>query len=133
MSRYVPYHAESQVMARQLCAGVRDPAERYRIITGYVTRNFQYDYIRAAKIAKLKGQYPDVDGCWKTHMGVCMDTAALTVGMLRAVGIRCYLCIGHAGAAYHAWVQAYIGGKVLLYDHDNQAKLPVKYTMEKHY
>lgn len=130
MSKYVPYHAESQGMAKQLCSGIRDPVKKLEIITGYVSGSIGYDYIRATKVAKLKGQYPDVSGCWSKHMGICLDTAALTVGMLRAVGIRAYLCIGHADRNYHAWVEAIINGQTFRYDHDGKAN---NYNVERKY
>ena len=131
MSKYVPYHAESRRKAMEICGLIRDdPVKKFKFVTEYVSRCFGYDYIRAKQVAKLKGQLPDVDGCWRKRMGICMDTAALTTGMLRAVGINAYMCIGHADGNYHAWVQAKIGDQVYRYDHDGKAK---KYTVERKY
>ena len=130
MSKYVPYHAESQGFAKQLCRGISDPVKKLKIITSYVSGSIGYDYIRATQVAKLKGQYPDVSGCWSKHMGICLDTAALTVGMLRAVGIRAYLCIGHADRNYHAWVEVEINGQTYRYDHDGKAN---NYNVERKY
>lgn len=130
MSRYVPYHAESQVFAKQLCRGISDPLERFKMVCDYLNRTVAYDYVRAVQLAKLKGQYPDVKRVWDRRIGICMDIAALATGMFRAVGIKCYYCVGHADSNYHAWVQAYIGKQMHLYDHNGKAK---KYIVERAY
>ena len=127
MSPYTPYHAESAQYARQLCRDASTTLEKYRIITSYISRIICYDYIRAAQIAKLKGQRPDIDGCWRKHMGICMDIAALTHNMLNSVGIKSYVCIGYADRQYHAWVEAVIKSVRYRYDHDGKAK---RYTVK---
>jgi len=127
MSFYTPYHEESAKFARQLCKDTRSQLEKYRLITSYISRTVCYDYVRAANIAKLKSQRPDIDGCWSKHMGICMDVAALAHNMLKAVGIRSYVCIGYADRQYHAWVEVYIGRSHYRYDHSGKAK---KYTIK---
>ena len=128
-SMYLPYHAESRVKARELVHDIRDPTEKYKAITNFVTRMFRYDYIRAIQIPKKNG-LPDVDRCWNTKLGICLDIAAMTVGMLRAVGLKAYLCIGYADRQYHAWVETRINGKMLRYDHTGKAK---SYKKERQY
>lgn len=128
-SMYLPYHAESRVKARELVKDIRDPTERYKTITDFVTKNFRYDYIRAIKIPKKNG-LPDIDHCWNTKMGVCLDIAAMTVGMLSAVGFKSYLCIGFADQCWHAWVETVVNGKRVRYDHTGKAK---KYKKERQY
>ena len=130
MSYYTPFHAESARYARQLCKTASTPLEKYRLITSYISRVIGYDFVRAVRIAKLKGQRPDISGCWTRHMGVCMDTAALTHNMLRAVGVRSYVCIGYADRQYHAWIEADIGSAHYRYDHDGKAK---QYTIKRRY
>lgn len=125
MSIYTPYHEESAKFAKQLCKNATSQLEKYSLITNYISRTFCYDYIRAIKIAKLRGQRPDIKGCWAKHMGVCMDTAALVHNMLKAVGVRSYVCIGYADGQYHAWVEAYIGTSKYRFDLSGKAK---KYT-----
>lgn len=127
MSPYTPYHEESAQYARQLCRNASTTLDKYRLITSYISRVIRYDYVRAAQIAKLKGQRPDISGCWSRHMGICMDTAALTHNMLRAVGIRSSVCIGYADRQYHAWIEADIGTSHYRYDHDGKAK---RYTIK---
>lgn len=129
MSKYVPHHAPSAAYAKELTADLRSPLEKYTAITSYVSRMIRYDYIRAIKIPK-KGGLPDVPHVWQTHMGICLDTAALTVGMLRAVGLQSYLCIGHADRQYHAWVETTINGTTYRYDHDGKA---ATYKTERRY
>jgi len=130
MNKFVPYHAESVEYAKKITAGDIDPLKKYKRITSWVNRCIAYDYIRAITIPKRGKEYPDVEGCWNKRMGICMDVASMTVGMLRAVGIESYLCYGHADNAYHAWVESVIKGKRYRFDHRGKAK---KYTREKVY
>lgn len=130
MSYRLPVNNDIARFSRELTAGM-GARQKYDMITKWVSRNIAYDYVKAAKVAKVKGIDPDPIACWATRRGICQDIAALTVILLRAVGIRCYLCAGHVGGIYHAWVQAYIGGVVLLYDHDNKTGKPIKYMIEK--
>lgn len=131
MSVYVPVDKKITYFAKNLTLGAKTPKERYDILTRWISGNIAYDYIKAMRVAKLKGIKPEPTNCFITHRGICQDIASLVTMMLRAVGIRAYLCIGHADNTYHAWVQAYISGeKVLLYDHEGTAK---KYTIERKY
>ena len=131
-SKYVPVHEPSAAKARELCKGKRSLLERYETITRYVSGHIVYDYIRAAAIPKRNGQ-PDVARCWQLRMGICLDIAALTVGMLRAVSVPCNLVIGWADGHYHAWVEARIGGQRLLYDHDDPRGTVKTYKRQKMY
>lgn len=128
MSKEVPYHEESVKKARQLVGDEKDVVKKFRIITNWVSRNIDYDYIRAIKIPKRGRELPDVEGCWNKKMGICMDIASITTGMLRAVGVLAYMCYGHADRMYHAWVEATMNGKTYRYDFSGKAK---KYTREK--
>ena len=129
MSKYVPYHAESIRFAKELTKGMVTPLEKYKAIISFVSRAIAYDYVRAIQIPK-KGGLPDVDRCWKLKMGICLDIAAMTTGMLRGVGIQSTLCFGHADKAYHAWVESTINGQKYRYDHDGKAKV---YRTEKRF
>lgn len=129
MSKYVPYHKESVQCAKEITKTCKTPLGKYRKIIAYMSRYFVYDYIRAVKILQPKQKKtPDLDHLWKTHMGICLDTASMTTGMLRAVGVNAVLCFGHADGQYHAWVEATINGKRYRYDHDGKAK---KYIVER--
>lgn len=129
MSVYVPHHTPSMVQAMKLTATAKSPLNKYNLITSYVTKNFVYDYVRAATIPKRNG-LPNVDRCWRNHMGICLDIAAMTTGMLRAVGLKATLCIGHADQQYHAWVETNIDGRIYRYDHDGKAD---SYHTERRY
>lgn len=129
MSKFVPYHRPSIQEAKKLVTGISDPMKRYEEITRYVEKGFVYDYVRAITIPKRNG-LPDVDRCWKTRMGICLDISAMTVGMLRAVGLKSYLCIGMADRQCHAWVETIVSGKTRRYDHRGKAKT---YKTERRY
>ena len=120
-------------LAKQLTAGTKDLNQKYQMITAWVSRNIAYDFVKAAKVAKIKNVAPDPAACWATHRGICQDIASVVTIMLRAVGVRSYMCVGHAGNAYHAWVQAYAGSRVYVYDHDKPAGKDIKYRIEKVY
>ena len=125
----VPYHEASAAYARQLTAGMKTAKEKYDAITNYVSKEIKYDFIRAIKIPKHGGT-PDVDHAWRDHMGICLDIAALTTGMLRAAKVPASMCIGKADKQQHAWVEAEIGGRKYRYDHDGKAKA---YKTERRY
>lgn len=118
MSEWVPYHEPSTAKAHELVRGKKTDAEKYAAIIRFVDHDFVYDYIKAIKVAKKKGVLPDVERTWNVRMGICQDIAAMTVGMLRAVGIKAELCIGTCGGRkHHAWVEADVNGRHCLYDH----------------
>ena len=129
-NKYTPRFLPAETFARQATMGIVGKDKKYKIITDWASHNLVYDFVKAAKVAKVRGVAPDPVSCWATHRGICQDIANLVVIMLRAVGIQTYLCIGHADNNYHAWVQAYIDGKVYRYDHDGKAKV---YKLERKY
>ena len=120
-SKLVPYHKESVNYAKELTKDLKTPLEKYNAITEYITDYFFYDYIRALTIPK-KNAVPDLDWIWKTHSGICLDFAALTTGMLKAVGLKAAFCMGWADGNWHAWTETNINGKKYLYDHAEKAK-----------
>ena len=111
---------------------MRSLLERYETITRYVNGYIVYDYIRAATIPKKNG-LPNVPRCWDRQMGICLDIAALTTGMLRAVSVPSSLVIGWADGHYHAWVEARISGKRYIYDHDDPNGKVRNYRRERMY
>ena len=121
MSKMVPYHEPSIRAAREMTQDDATLLDKYRTITKFISRNIQYDYVRAITVPKKNG-LPDVDRTWNTHLGICLDTASLTTGMLRAVGIKAILCFGKADRQNHAWVESVIDGRKYRYDHDGKAK-----------
>lgn len=129
---YVPHYAPAEAKARDLCKNTKPLLERYEIITKYVSDHFVYDFVRAITIPKRNG-LPDVARCWNQRMGICLDIAAMTTGMLRAVTIPANLIIGWADGKYHAWVEARIDGQKLLYDHDDPKGQVKTYKRERMY
>ena len=125
----VPYHEESVAFAWTLTQSCRTHLDKFKKITSYITKFIRYDYVRAITIPKKNGK-PDVPRTWEKQMGICIDIAALTTGMLRGVGIRAVMCVGKADRKNHAWVEAEIDGKRYRYDHDGKAK---KYVIERTY
>lgn len=130
-SAYVPHYAPAELKAKELCKGIKTFNERYEAITKYVSNKIAYDYVRALTIPKRNGK-PNVARCWELHMGICLDIASLTVGMLRAVSVPSSLVIGWANGKYHAWVESRIDGKRYLYDHDAKGKAII-YKKERMY
>lgn len=119
----------SDLKAKELASGLSQK-QRYQAITDYINRSFVYDYIKAMTV-KRYGVKPDPEGCWEKKMGICGDLAALAVGMLRAVGIKARMVMGHADGMYHAWVETAYG----VYDPtaEIQHKNVKKYRKERVY
>jgi transglutaminase-like putative cysteine protease len=128
---YVPSCKPAEDKAHELCKGLRSLHDRYDVITRFVASQIMYDYVRKITIPKRNG-FPNVERCWKLRMGICLDIAALTVRMLRAVSVPSSLVIGWANGNYHAWVESRIDGKRYLYDHDAKGKAIV-YKRERMY
>lgn len=129
MSKYVPYHAESVAYAKKITKDAKSDMEKYRIIIEFIKKNFAYDYVRAITIPKVNG-LPDLNRTWKSRLGICLDVASLTTGMLRAVGLEAVLCFGYTEKAYHAWVETRIEGKNYRFDWSGTAK---KYEVKKRF
>lgn len=128
MSKYIPKCPEAEAKARELVGNEKDLLKRYEIVTHWVRKNILYDLIRAVTIPKRGREFPNVERCWKQKAGICMDVSAMTVGMLRAVGVNAYMVYGHTEKTYHAWVEAHIKNKVYRFDHSGKAR---KYNREK--
>lgn len=83
-------------------------SEKVDKITFALKRRVFYDYIRALKYSKDSISYEaDIDGCWKSRLGLCLDFAGIFAAMCRANGIPCKIVTGTAintrGAINHAW------------------------------
>lgn len=128
-NKFVPRHVPSIECAKTITVGCKTPTEKYKKITEFIKKNFVYDYIRAYNIPK-KNAYPDLNRTWDQRMGICMDIASLTTGMLRAVDLDAKMCIGNADGKWHAWVETKIGNRMYRFDHSGKAK---QYKTEKRY
>lgn len=116
---YVPETAAWD-FAKEMCAGM-DEHQAYQAIKDWVRHNIVYDFVREATIPKT-GVMPDPALCWKERQGICQDIASMTVGMLRAAGVKARLVVGRADEKVHAWTEAIINGRARIFDHPKNAK-----------
>lgn len=134
-NQYVNYTLASEAVAKaqELCAGL-GPKEAYDTVCKFMKDSFLYDYIKAVTVQP--GQLPEIDKTYATRMGVCQDLSAVTVCMLRTLGIPSRLIIGYADNQYHAWTQTKLGGTDELFDPTAalSAISPVRdYSVERYY
>lgn len=115
-SQYVNYTQESPAVKKsmELCQGLNSDREKVEAIRSYLRKSLVYDYVRAITISK--NYLGDIDGCFETRMGLCLDIAALTACMLRVQGIPTQLAIGYVGDYYHAWNQVLLDGEYIIID-----------------
>lgn len=118
-NQYVNYTETSPCVlkATELCEGLTDPAEKFKVIRAFVLKNFQYDYIKSVTVAGSSNMLPDIDYCWNEKKGICQDLSAMTCAMLRSQGVPARLIIGQLGSGTpHAWVLAVINGEDVFFD-----------------
>ena len=116
---YVNYDSESAWVkkAEEITKDVTDPVEQFRIITNYMVRNFQYDFIKSVTVSDSGGIMPDIEYCWEKKSGISQDLAALTCAMLRSQGIHAILVCGTLGSGTaHHWVEAVINDEYIRFD-----------------
>ena len=116
---YVDYDSESPwvIKAEEIAGYTTDPMERFRNITNYVVKNFQYDFIKSVTVAGSSGMLPDTEYCWRNKMGISLDLSALTCSMLRAQDIPAILVYGTIGnGTKHSWVEAVINDEHIRFD-----------------
>lgn len=135
-NQYVNYTADSPAvqLSMEICAGLNDDREKVDAIRDYLSRNFMYDFVKAATVAP--GSMPDIDHCMATRMGICQDLTALAACMLRVQGIPAKMVIGYADSSYHAWNSVLVDGEYELLDLTAEVKAiskNVTYTVERFY
>lgn len=115
-SQYVNYTEDSPAVLKsmELCEGLATDREKVEVIRKYLRKSLVYDYVRAITISR--NYLGDIDGCFETRMGLCLDIAALTACMLRVQGIPTQLVIGYAGDFYHAWNRVLVDGEYIIVD-----------------
>ena len=116
-NQYVNYdeNTEAAIAAGEICAGLETETEKWNAVCNYVKQHFTYDFRKAFLVQK--GTLPDIDTTWKEKMGICQDLSAVTVCMLRSVGVPARLNIGTVGPNnFHAWVTAVVDGKEKMFD-----------------
>jgi len=135
-NQYVNYTADSPAvqLSMEICADADDDREKVDAIKAYLSRNFMYDFVKAATVAP--GAMPDIDHCLTTRMGICQDLTALAACMLRVQGIPTKMVIGYADNNYHAWNSVLVDGEYELLDLTAEVKAiskNVTYTVERFY
>lgn len=135
-NQYVNYTPESAAVAasEEICAGLTTDREKVEAIRAYMARSFTYDYVRA--LTSPPSYLGDVEGCFKTHSGLCQDLAVVAACMLRVQGIPTQLVIGYAGKVYHAWNNVLIDGEYQRLDITAELSGMAKntvYTAERYY
>ena len=136
-NQYVNYTPETEcvITAGEICSGMTDQADIYKTVCDYIKTHFVYDFVKSVSVKS--GVLPDIDGCWKNHMGICQDLSAVTCAMLRSQGVPARLMIGTLGAnTYHAWVVAVVNGKDTFFDPTAELNASSKtetYTTERYY
>lgn len=135
-NQYVDYTPTTAavVEADKLCADMKNQAEIYKAVCGYMKTHFAYDYVKSVSVKA--GQLPQIDDAWNKHMGICQDLSAIMVAMLRSQGVPARLVIGTLNAStYHAWVTAVVDGKEEFFDPTAalNAVSNGSYTVERYY
>ena len=119
-NEYVWYEENSPavIRARNETHGMNE-SQAFEKIKEIMKNEFSYDFEKAEEIKSEvihEPWMPDVQSCYEQRKGICQDLAAVTVCMLRTVGIRSELVIGYADGNYHAWTESWVDGKKVLYD-----------------
>lgn len=136
-NQYVNYDGktEAAVTAEEICRGLDSETEKWNTVCGYIKQHFTYDFRKAFLVQK--GTLPDIDTTWKEKMGICQDLSAVTVCMLRTVGVPARLNIGTVGPNnFHAWVTAVVDGEEKMFDPTAEAggiTKNQKYTTDRCY
>lgn len=136
-NQYVNYDAETAAVLKseELCAGLTTQQECFDAIFDFIKTGFVYDYVKMVTVKP--GMMPDIDDCFEKRMGICQDLAAVSACMLRVQGIPARLMIGTLeNGTYHAWVQAVVDGKEILFDPTAELSAVAKdqeYTVERFY
>lgn len=98
--------------ARKIVGKEKDEREKAYLIYKWIARNIEYDYDKAANIAKNPARYQSGSiAAFETRKGICFDYSSLFVTMCRAVGLKSRLItgLGYSGIAWgdHAWNQVW--------------------------
>ena len=98
--------------AKDLLSKADNQGEAVREICTYVADNVEYDYDKAAELAKGSGYIPDADATLKEKKGICFDYACLSAAMLRSAGLPAQVVTGYVSPdnLYHAWTMVYVDG-----------------------
>ena len=106
-NQYVNYNPNSRAVQRaaSITGSAAGLTEMISAVYNFVIENISYDQELARNVTS--GYLPNIDAVLSSGKGICFDYSAVMAAMLRSLGIPCKLVVGHAGAVYHAWINAY--------------------------
>lgn len=96
--------------AKELTQDCQTDIEKISAISNYVVSTMTYDYEKAENVSSK--YLPSLEEILKSKTGICLDYAALIVGMLRSQNIPAKMVFGYSGEEYHAWISVYIEEQV---------------------
>lgn len=85
----------------------------------YMTSNIEYDdkFAELVKAGKVDIYKPKIKTTIADKKGICISQASLLGSILKQKGIPVKVVIGYNdGNQYHAWIEAFVDGRWLLYD-----------------
>ena len=113
---YSWYTPESKCvkLAAEICAGLKNDIDKVRTIYHWIVDHVEYDRALAVAVTKDKWWRPDPDLVASLGQSICFGYASLKAAMCRSLEIPCKICVGYAGASWHAWSEIYTehGGDV---------------------
>lgn len=137
-SYYTNYGAEVDKIIKEINYGGADEFvdEAYK----YVTTHIKYNKNLATSVinGSIDVYKPDLTKIISSEEGICLDQASLMDSIVRGYGIPAKVVVGYnENNQYHAWIEAYIGGKWLLYDttlkRTYKDKVTESYVVKKYY
>ena len=105
---YVNFSKDSPFLKKAVeFKSYKDNRTAINAIKDFVTKNIQYDTVRAADDS-IAWNIPDLDRTYTELTGICIDYAALMAAMARSIGIPAKMITGYTGKICHAWVEVYL-------------------------
>lgn len=104
------------VKAAELTKNKKTDTDKAKAIYEFIITNIQYDKKLASQVPA--DYLPDIDRTIRTRKDICYGYASLFAAMMRSVGVPTKLMMGSSSYAkgYHAWNEAYLGGKWVTID-----------------
>ena len=123
-NQYINYteDMDAYVFGNELCDGLITDRDKYDAIENYISQFYSYDEDKAREImVSNRGFgsdiiYPDIEGCYSKHKGICQDLSALMICLLRSQNIHSVMDVGWMNDQYHAWVRIFLDGEEFIFD-----------------
>lgn len=106
---YCEYDADSVCVkkAAELTAGVERDIDKVKALYRWICDNTEYDHELAKRVKDENWWLPDPDEVIATGKTICFGYSSLMAAMSRSLSIPCRICVGYAGASFHAWNEIY--------------------------